>query len=120
MKPDKDQLTLDQQKLTEEWNNTLPTILGSSDKATVQADAADPRSLRVAIANSGRTQYSFDFKVTYTDSREIDTQLVDVEADGIHVDEHTEIIQNMIHDYVRHMRECAQNLQQITHYSSSN
>ncbi|MFD2614455.1 hypothetical protein [Paenibacillus gansuensis] len=116
MKPEKDQLKVNQDELVDAWNETLPSILNGSDKALVQGDAADPNSLRVAIQTAGRTNYSFDFKVTYADSREIDTQLVDVEADGIHVDEHTDIIQGLAHDYVRHMRECAQNLQEITHY----
>jgi hypothetical protein len=41
-------------------------------------------------------------------------ELVDVEKDGNHVDEHTEIIQTLINDYVRHMHECAQTVKNIT------
>lgn len=116
MSNDKDQLTVNQEELVNAWNRTLPTILNSSDKAEVKADAADAKTLRIAIQTAGRTDYSFDFKCTYVDSREIKTELIDVEIDGIHVDEKPEVIQTLIEDYVRHLNECAQNLQQLTHH----
>ena len=77
-------------------------------------DESDSKSLRVTIESAGRTGYSLDFKVTYQDSREIKVKLVDVEKDHVHVDERSDIIQQLIDDYRRSIHECAQTLQQLT------
>jgi hypothetical protein len=109
-----EQLAVDNRTVAKAWQKQLPDILNPSDKCTVVADEGDPSALRVNIVTEGRSGYNFDFKVTYVDSREINVELVDVEKDGNHVDEHTEIIQTLINDYVRHMHECAQTVKNIT------
>jgi hypothetical protein len=58
--------------------------------------------------------YSFDFLVTYVDSREVKVNLVDVEKADQTVDERNDVIQNLIEDYVRHLHECAQALHDLT------
>lgn len=109
-----EQLAVDNKTVAKVWQEQLPSILNEADKCEVIADEGDPNALRVNIVTAGRTGYSFDFKVTYVDSREIEVQLVDVEKDGNHVDEHTEIIQTLIEDHVRHMHECAQTVKNTT------
>jgi hypothetical protein len=105
---------INQDQLVEEWQTTLPDTLKSEDKAHVRADESNPFTLLVHIITAGHTGYTFDFKVTYIDSREISIELMDVEKDHVHVDEKTDIIQNLIEDYVRHMHECAQALNKVT------
>lgn len=109
-----DTLTIDQQQLAAAWSETLPTVLNASDRAEVQADEADSNALRLHIATAGHSNYSFDFKCTYMDAREVKVDLVDVECDGRNVDERTNIIQTMVDDYVRHIHECAQQLHTLT------
>ncbi|WP_282938712.1 hypothetical protein [Paenibacillus sp. RC67] len=109
-----DTLTIDQQELAAAWAKTLPTVLNASDRAEVKADEAESNVLRVHIATAGHSDYSFDFKCTYVDSREIKVELVDVECEGINVDERTTIIQTLVDDYVRHIHECAQQLHAVT------
>jgi hypothetical protein len=111
-----DQLTIDNKKLAKAWQEQLPQTMNKSDSVKVAADEGDPNALRVFIETEGRSGYSFDFKCTYMDSREIKVDLIDVQQGNLHVDEHTETIQTLIHDYARHMHECAQALQVITHY----
>ncbi|MBO7746197.1 hypothetical protein I8J29_18470 [Paenibacillus sp. MWE-103] len=111
----RDELSINQQELTEAWQRTLPDVIQQSDRAEVQADEADPRSVRITIHSAGHQMYSFDFKVTYVDSREIRTTLVDVEKDGKSVDERTDSIQQLVEDYTRHIHECAQALHELTH-----
>ncbi|OXM83340.1 hypothetical protein [Paenibacillus rigui] len=109
-----DTLTVDQQKLVQAWTESLPTVLNASDKAEVKADEADANVIWVHIATAGHSFYSFDFKCTYVDSREVKVELIDVERDGRNVDERTDTIQTMVDDYVRHIHECAQLLQAVT------
>lgn len=110
-----DKLVLDQTRLVEEWKNALPKALEKGDEGRVWADEADAAALRVHIVTQGRSGYSFDFKVTYVDSREIRVELVDVQQGTQHIDERTDIVQTLIDDYMRHIHECAQVLQQVTH-----
>ncbi|MFD0695472.1 hypothetical protein ACFQZT_15340 [Paenibacillus sp. GCM10027628] len=110
-----DRLTIDQKQLVEEWKNMLPEQLEDADKARVWADEADTQALRVHITTAGHTGYTFDFKVTYVDSREVKVDLIDVEQGTTHIDERTDIVQTLVDDYVRHIHECAQALQQVTH-----
>ncbi|WP_338553896.1 hypothetical protein [Paenibacillus sp. KS-LC4] len=110
-----DELTYSQPELVEAWNRTLPELMNKPDKCLVQADEADPKSLRITIQSAGHQSYEIDFKVTYVDSREIKVELVDVEKDHRAVDERTDILQQLIHDYKRHIHECAQALGQLTH-----
>ncbi|MCD1260922.1 hypothetical protein B5M42_019140 [Paenibacillus athensensis] len=110
-----DKLNLDQARLVEAWKTALPQALEQGDEGRVWADAADPASLRVHIITQGRSGYSFDFKVTYVDSREIHVELADVQQGTQHIDERTDIVQTLIDDYIRHIHECAQILQQVTH-----
>ncbi|WP_373231059.1 hypothetical protein [Cohnella sp.] len=110
-----DELAVPQADLAESWQRTLPLRLNVGDRAEVLADEADPRTLRVHIQTAGRQMMEFDFAVQYVDSREIDIQLTDVEKDGQTIDERTEVIQELISDYRRHLHECAQSLHQYTH-----
>ncbi len=110
-----DELTVPQDDLAEAWQRTLPERLHGGDKAEVMADEADPRTLRVHIRTAGHQMMEFDFAVQYVDSREIDIQLTDVEKDGQSVDERTEIMQELIADYRRHLHETAQALNHYTH-----
>ncbi|RXZ78479.1 hypothetical protein EBB07_26700 [Paenibacillaceae bacterium] len=111
----KDELQIQAEQLAEAWRRTLPTVMNQTDRADVQIDGADTKVLRVHIDTAGRQQYSFDFKVHYVDRREINVELADVEQDGVSVDEHTEAIQQLTQDYVRHLHECAQALHGLTH-----
>lgn len=110
-----DELTLPQEELAAAWKRTLPLRLNGGDRAEVLADEADPRTLRVHIQTAGHQMMEFDFAVQYVDSREIDIQLIDVEKDGQTTDERTDVIQNLIGDYRRHLHEVAQSLHEYTH-----
>lgn len=110
-----DELKVDQGQLAEAWSRTLPVVMNKADRSKVMPDEADSNALRVTIDTAGHQAYSFDFKVTYVDSREVRVELVDVEKDNINIDERGEIIQQLIQDYTRHLHECAQSLQQLTH-----
>ncbi|QAY67400.1 hypothetical protein [Paenibacillus protaetiae] len=110
-----DELRTDPQQLAEAWQHTLPDWINEADSCTVVADESDNNAIRVTVHAAGHQMYSFDFKVTYVDSREVKAELVDVEKDGVHVDERTDIIQELIADYTRHLHECAQALHQLTH-----
>ena len=109
-----DTLNVDQQKLVQAWAESLPTVLNTSDRSEVLADEADPNTIRVHIATAGHSDYSFDFKCTYVDSREVKVELVGVEREGRNVDERTDIIQTMVDDSVGHIHECARLLQAVT------
>lgn len=104
--------------LLEGWQAHLPETLNASDRSEVKRDAHDPNMLRVHIATEGRSGYTFDFTVKYKDDREVEVAFVDVDKDRINVDEHTDIIQTLIEDYVRHIHECAQILHRLTHVSA--
>ena len=97
------------------WKENLPLQLNESDSAKVRGNSADPQALQIHIDTAGHTQYSFDFECTYLDDRSVHVELVDVEKDDESVDEQTDIIQGLIEDYVRHIHECAQAVQSITH-----
>ncbi|WP_405080954.1 hypothetical protein ACI48J_26395 [Paenibacillus chitinolyticus] len=107
--------SVERDRLAKAWMEELPNTLPESDHARVWPDEADPQAIRIHITNAGRTHYTFDFKCTYVDSREVKVELVDVERDDVHVDETSEIIQGLVKDYVRHIHECAQVLQELTH-----
>ncbi|WP_309123209.1 hypothetical protein [Paenibacillus sp.] len=109
-----DILTVNPQELARAWNETLPVLLNASDKATVVADERDANVLRIHIDTAGRSMYSFDFKCTYVDSREVKVEIVDAERGHDQADETREIIQSLIEDYVRHIHECAQRLKGLT------
>ena len=110
-----DELRIDQGRLEDAWRRTLPTVMNSSDSADVRSDEADPKSLRVHIRTAGHTMHAFDFRVTYVDSREIQVDLIDVERDGKTIDERPDVVQQLVHDYTRHLHECAQQLHDYTH-----
>lgn len=109
-----EQLKVDQQTLVQSWQQELPAFLNSGDSSQVTADNKDQNSIRLHIDVEGHEMYSFDFKCCYVDSREVKVDLVDVEQAGRAIDEHTNEIQELSHDYVRHIHECAQSLQKIT------
>jgi hypothetical protein len=110
-----DQLTVPQDELVQAWRGVLPERLHGGDRAEVWRDEADPKALRVHIRTAGRQMMEFDFAVRYMDSREIDITLTDAERDGQTVDERNDVMQALIHDYSRHLHECAQALQDVTH-----
>ncbi|MDQ0116303.1 hypothetical protein [Paenibacillus harenae] len=110
-----DELRTNPEQLAEAWRNTLPRTMNSSDRCEVFPDEADAKALRVTIHSAGHQAYTFDFKVTYVDSREVLVELIDVEKDQVAVDERTDMMQQLILDYKRHLHECAQALQQLTH-----
>jgi hypothetical protein len=108
-------LNIDQQKLVDAWNRTMPEVLNSSDKAEVFRDVEDANAVRIHIKTAGRQMYSFDFKCIYVDDREVRVELVDAEKDNVSIDERDEVVQQLINDYVRHIHECAQILKTVTH-----
>jgi hypothetical protein len=110
-----DKLTIDQAELVNEWMTVLPTTLQPTDQARVWADEADPQALRVHIMVAGHTEYTIDFKVTYVDTREVKVELTDVQRGTTHIDETSDLMQNLVEDYIRHIHECAQALQKVTH-----
>ncbi|MGV2805575.1 hypothetical protein GNF85_18485 [Clostridium perfringens] len=110
------ELNVDQSTLVNAWQERLSTILKPGDRADVAADEGDPNAIRIHIDAAGRQDYSFDFQCTYVDSREVKVDLVDVEREGATTDERNENIQGMVGDDTRHIHECAQPLQQITHH----
>lgn len=110
-----DKLIIDQQQLVAAWERTLPTTIHEADRAIVKADEASDNTLRITIHTAGHQMYSFDYSVTYVDSREVRVQLIDVERDGRSIDERTDIIQQLVQDYTRHIHECAQALHELTH-----
>lgn len=112
---EKDQLQIDQKRLVDAWERTLPSVMKTKDSVEVKADEADSRALRIYIAAAGHSMYTFDFKCTYVDTREVKVELVDVEKGDETIDERGNLLQDLIQDYVRNIHECAQELQQVTH-----
>lgn len=100
--------------LVEAWQRTLPSTIGEGDRSEVRDDPSDPNALRITINTAGHTGYSFDFLCRYLDKREVQVELTDVEKDGRHVDERTDVIQTLADDYVRHIHECTQVLHELT------
>ncbi|MCR8645147.1 hypothetical protein NV379_21045 [Paenibacillus sp. N1-5-1-14] len=103
------------EQLAHAWAEELPKHMPNSDHAKVWADEHDDQTVRVHMVNEGRSSYTFDFKCTYVDSREVKVDLVDVERDREHIDEHSDIVQELIQTDVRHIHECAQALRDLTH-----
>ncbi|WP_274648451.1 hypothetical protein [Paenibacillus humicola] len=110
-----DELKIDQQRLVQAWQQKLPTTFNEADRAEIAADEQDAKALRVTIHTAGHQLYTFDFKVAYVDSREIRVTLIDVEKDGRTVDERSDMVQQLVQDYTRHIHECAQALHELTH-----
>ncbi|EPY13601.1 MULTISPECIES: hypothetical protein [Paenibacillus] len=111
-----EQPQVDQSRLVDAWQQTLPAKLEPGDKATVLPDGANPQALVIHIDTAGRQMYSFDFHCAYVDSREVELNLIDVEKSGVHIDERTEVVQELVQNYVRHIHECAQALHDVTHH----
>jgi len=109
-----DILTVNPQELARAWSETLPLLINPGDKATVVADERDANVLRIHIDSEGRSMYSFDFKCTYVDAREVKVEVIDAERGHDQTDERSEIVQSLIEDYVRHIHECAQRLKGLT------
>jgi hypothetical protein len=101
-------------RLLKAWQKTLPDIVEPGSGVSVRKDDGDPHALRVTVEAAGRTGYSFDFKCTYLDEREVRVELIDAEKDGRHLDERNEHVQNLIEWQVRHIHECAQALAVLT------
>ncbi|MEF2966173.1 hypothetical protein V3851_10060 [Paenibacillus sp. M1] len=109
-----EELSLDQSSLVHAWQQQLPEYLNPGDSVKVEADRGNPQGLRIHIDAEGRQYYSFDFECSYMDPREVRVELVDVERDGVTINERSEKIQELTEDYVRHLHECAQALHRIT------
>lgn len=109
-----DKPSVNQAEIVKEWVRVMPTILQSADQTRVWADEGDADAIRVHIMTAGHSGYSFDFKVTYRDAREVNVELTDVQQGTTHIDERGDVVQTLIDDYVRHIHECAQALQQVT------
>lgn len=113
--PSEDSLQMDQKRLVEAWARMLPETMDKGDRVEVRADEADPKAVRIYIEAAGHSMYTFDFKCTYVDSREVKVELVDAERADQTIDERGQPVQDLIQDYVRHIHECAQALQQLTY-----
>jgi hypothetical protein len=109
-----DMPTINQEDLVAEWQQNLPVYLNESDRAQVTQDPINPNWIRVHIDTAGRSFYSFDFCLFYQDSREIRVEFISAEKDHEPIVE-TEQVQDLIKDYIRHIHECAQALQEVTH-----
>lgn len=103
------------EKLLQAWRERLPHLLQPGDGHQITLDEKDPDRLLVHIAVSGHELYSMDFHLKYVDDREVDVKLADVQRGNKHIDERQEDVQELIRDYVRRIRECAQQLQPVTH-----
>jgi hypothetical protein len=110
-----EQPAVNQAELVEAWKKNLPMTLEKEDQTRIWADEGDKTALRVHITTAGHSGYTFDFKVSYLDDREVKVELVDVEQGQTHIDERSDIVQTLTRDYVRHLHECAQILQKVTH-----
>jgi len=103
------------ERLLEAWRERLPQLIGPGDGHAIHLDEANPQRLLIHIAVAGHAMYSFDFHCTYVDDREVKVELADAQQGSKHIDERHETVQALIEDYVRHIRECAQQLQPVTH-----
>ena len=111
-----DMPTISQEELVAKWQKTLPIYLNASDRAEVTQDKVNPNWIRVHIDTAGRSFYRFHFCLFYQDSREIRVEFISAEKDHKPVtDTETEPVQNLVKDYIRHIHECAQALQEVTH-----
>jgi hypothetical protein len=107
-------LEVDQHNLVSAWQERLPALMDDGDSFNVQADEGDPNSLLIHFNAAGRQAYSLDFRCRYVDSREVAVDLLDVEQSGIHIDEHSDAVQQLAQQYSRQIHECAQALQNMT------
>lgn len=103
------------QNLIDAWNQALPGILHSTDSADVKADSLDPHTLRIFIQTAGHTKYAFEFKCRYVDDREVNVHLMNAHKGIGCAEEATEVVEDLADDYIRHIHECAQALQSLTH-----
>ena len=104
-------------RLLSAWRETLPKLLQSGDGYEVHLDAADPqqKKLVIHIDVSGHDMYSLDFTCEYVDDREVAVELHDVQRGSQHIDERQDEVQELIKDYVRRIRQSAQQLHELTH-----
>lgn len=107
-------LTVEPKKLADAWNEQLQLVIGPSDEANVRPDEKDSNVLHIHITTAGRTQYEFDFRCTYKDTREVHVEFVDAHNAGMPANEQRQVIQTLIEDYIRHIHECAQRLKGLT------
>lgn len=109
-----ERLPVDQARLVQAWKETLPTTMKQVDSVQVYPDATDPETVRITVTTAGHSGYEFDFACKYVDPREVQVSLVDVEQNGVSIDERSDIVQQLAADYVRHIHECAQALHDLT------
>lgn len=110
-----DMPTINQSDLVSEWQKSMPGYLNQTDQVKVKQDIRDPQAINIHIDTAGRSLYAFEFSVTYQDSREVLVEVQAVTQDNKPIADHTESARELIKDYVRHIHECAQALQSITH-----
>lgn len=103
------------QNLVNAWNRTLPEILNSTDSVDVKADPLDPHALQLFIRTAGHSKYGLQFKCVYVDDREVKVYLISAHKGEGCADEESEVVEELADDYIRHIHECAQALQTITH-----
>jgi hypothetical protein len=103
------------QNLVNAWNRTLPELLNSSDSVDVKRDPLDPHALQIFIQVAGRTKYGLQFKCEYVDDREVDVHLISAHKGCGCADEESDVVEKLAEEYIRHIHECAQALQTITH-----
>jgi hypothetical protein len=106
---------INQADLVAAWQESLPLYLNDSDRAKVTQAAIKPQWMQIHIDTAGRSFYSFDFDVTYLDSREVKVEFKQALKDNKPIEQQTEQMLELIKDYERHIHECAQALQKITH-----
>ncbi|MFT9486943.1 MAG: hypothetical protein ACH0QD_06195 [Tepidibacillus sp.] len=115
MKENQEVLNIDQQNLAEAWQRTLPQLLHYGDSVEVKPIKGRSNALMIHINVKGRTGYDFDFMCTYKDPREVDVDVINVGTTGLIDDQHKNVAKELIHDYTRHIHECAQAVQSMTH-----
>jgi hypothetical protein len=106
---------INQTELVAEWQKSLPSYLNKTDQAKVTQDPSNPLVIKIHIDSAGRSFYAFEFNVTYLDSREVYVEAETAVKDNKPIAVQTEPAQELIKDYVRHIHECAQALQKVTH-----
>jgi len=105
------------ERLLSAWRETLPRLLQPGDGYEIHLDEADPqqKKLVIHIDVSGHDMYSLAFTCEYVDDREVAVELHDVQRGSQPIDQRQDAEQELIKDYVRRIRQCAQQLHSLTH-----
>lgn len=103
------------ENLVKTWSDTLPNFFNSTDSVSVKADPLDPHAMQIFIQTAGRMAYGLQFKCVYVDDREVKVFFISAHKGNGCADEESEIVEELADDYIRHIHECAQALQTVTH-----